>query len=154
MPNHMVNYKPGLTMDTPVAVTMAAADWAIFMAWTIGADTDGVNHIIYGIMSQQVTEALYTQASLKAAKAHHAEQQENPPIVQTLQQMGVPILRTPNLEDFQGTIFNDADQRWIIECGECHSRDEYEAAHTGELTCGHDGPRNVTEIIQRRKDQQ
>jgi hypothetical protein len=76
--NPLVYYKPGLTMDAPVTVTLAAADWAVFMSWAAGVDTTGATHIIHGLVSEQVAEALYDQPSLKAAKAYWTEQQQDP----------------------------------------------------------------------------
>jgi hypothetical protein len=70
--NPMLNYKPGLTMDTPVTVTMAAADWAILLAWHGHIPDEienGVRHIVYGIIAEQISAALYTPASVQAAKA-------------------------------------------------------------------------------------
>jgi hypothetical protein len=99
--NHMLYYKPGLTMDHPVTVSMAAADWAIFMSWVTAADTDGVSHIVYGNMSPQIVEQLYTPASLKAAKASHAELP--PELIQHLKRMGVPD------EAFGGQALNPED---------------------------------------------
>lgn len=71
MPNNpMLNYKPGLTMDAPIPVTLAAADWIAFMTWVSGIkETDGIAHIVWGPISEQVTQALYTPASLKGAEA-------------------------------------------------------------------------------------
>jgi hypothetical protein len=59
--NPVMNYKSGLTMDEPVAITMAAADWAILMAWfSASDDLDGVRHLVYGMISPQVAEALFS----------------------------------------------------------------------------------------------
>lgn len=74
--NPLLHYKPGLTMDTPVAVELAAADWAVLMAWFANLPDEtggGVKHIVYGVIAEQVSDALYTQASIQAAKAHYHE---------------------------------------------------------------------------------
>jgi hypothetical protein len=76
--NPTLFYKPGLTMDTPVTVTLAAADWAIFMSWTFGVDTSGASHIIHGAIAKQVSDQIYDQPSLKAAFAEYAESQQSP----------------------------------------------------------------------------
>jgi hypothetical protein len=68
--NHMLNYKPGLTMDAPIPVTMAAADWIAFMTWASTVNTDGAHHLLYGVITPQLTDQLYTTESLKATEAH------------------------------------------------------------------------------------
>lgn len=76
MPNNpLVFYKPGLTMDTPIPVSMTAADWAIFISWMTGKDLTSVTHL-YDLISTQVTEGIYDQTSLKAAHAEYHEQIE------------------------------------------------------------------------------
>lgn len=100
----MLNYKPGLCMDTPITVTMAAADWAIFMNWSVRDDvnTEGVRHLFFGVISPQLIEALYTPASVKSVQAHRHEHAEQPPpiIVQMLRQMGLNVEQIPTPEDF------------------------------------------------------
>lgn len=86
--NPLLHYKAGLTMDTPVSITMAAADWAILLAWFAGLDddeTDGIKHIVYGVVSQQVAESIYSKASLQGAIAHHEDRLSHHPLVQFLQ---------------------------------------------------------------------
>jgi hypothetical protein len=100
--HHMLHYKPGLTMDAPVTVTLAAADWAILMMWHSALDneTEGaVQHIVYGAIVPQLTDALYTQESVKTAKAMHAEYAaRQDPVQQLFQSMGVtPPPLTPDL---------------------------------------------------------
>ena len=76
--NPMLHYKPGLTMDTPITVEMAAADWAILMAWFSGLPDEtenGVKHLIYGVLGEQVAAKLYTAASIQGTKAHYAEKE-------------------------------------------------------------------------------
>ena len=84
--NPMLHYKPGLTLDTPVAVTMAAADWAVLMAWFTSVDENtqrGVQYLVYGVIAEQITAALYTPASVQGAKAHYYEQMSSGPLVFT-----------------------------------------------------------------------
>lgn len=155
--NPLLHYKPGLTMDTPVAVEMAAADWAILMAWFSGLPDEaeiGIKHIVYGVMSQQIADALYTQASMQAAKAHHAERREEAnPIRQIFGQMGL-VPTVPDADDFsQPTIFADSDERWLIMCEVCGDKDEYRPQYTGPLACGHNAGRSVTEIRIKPKEQ-
>jgi hypothetical protein len=139
--NEKLHYKPGLTMDAPISVTMAAADWTVFLSWLVNlpsAQLLGVTHLAWGIIAHQVSEAVYTQASLKAAQADHAEHAEQVNPLMLFQKLtGQGILRP---EDFAGKTM------WVIECGECYSRDEYPAGHAGLLKCGHDGERSVTEM--------
>ena len=94
-----LHYKPGLTLDAPIAVTMAAADWLVFMNWLGQANTDEVNHLVYPVIAKQLQDALYTPASLKAAHADYAERstQQLPSIIQHLTGM-VPLFPQP--EDF------------------------------------------------------
>lgn len=83
--NPLLHYKPGLTMDAPIPVTMAAADWAILMAWFAGLDDNierGVTHLVYGIMSDQLKDALYTVESIKSAQADYHERAGRNPVVQ------------------------------------------------------------------------
>lgn len=145
--NPLLFYRPGLTMDAPITVTMAAADWAVLMAWFVGLDDEtenGVKHIVYGIMADQVADALYTPASIQAAKAHHDDRPQN---LTGQMFLNLPMPQFPNAEDFgQGTIFEDSTERWVIMCAVCGDKDEYPAKHIGELTCGHDAMRQVTEI--------
>ena len=74
-----LQYRPGLALDSPVAVTMNAADWLTFMNWAAmdHVDTNGVDWLIFAVIAQQVREAVYTPASLKAAEAQIAEHREN-----------------------------------------------------------------------------
>lgn len=73
-----MQYKPGLTMDAPVAVTLAAADWMILMSWFNTHDSDGINYLIYGPIATQLMEAVYTPASRKAMEAKTADRPQHP----------------------------------------------------------------------------
>jgi hypothetical protein len=144
--NPLLHYKPGLTMDTPLTVTMAAADWAILISWFANRPSDnldGVYHLVYGVITEQVSKGLYTQASLRGAEAHVYERQaQGHPLLQMLG-MQPPV---PTADDFASKAF------WVVECAECSDRDEYEedqARRGGPLTCGHDGGRMLREIVQR-----
>lgn len=142
--NEFLYYKPGLTMDEPITVTMAAADWAILMTWFSMKNTSGVNHIVYGVISQQIAEALYTPASMKAAQAAHADRPD--PFQQIFSQIGI----VPG----QSSLYEDSTEAWLLECAECGSRDEYEPRHLGPLTCEHDGMRTLIEIRHRQKGEE
>lgn len=86
-----VNYKPGMTLDEPIGVTMAAADWITLMTWFGIVDTEGVNHLIFGKIAQQIMEKCYDQSSIKAAKARIAEiEEENSPFA-FLRRLGIPV---------------------------------------------------------------
>lgn len=123
MPNNpLIFYKPGLTMDAPVSVDLAAADWVAFLSWCVANDLDGVRHI-FAVITQQISDTIYDQPSLKAAEARFHE---------------------PDATGLR-TISED-DQRWHIDCGICHTTDDYEPQHLGELVCGHDGPRQLLYI--------
>lgn len=127
---------------------MAAADWAILMAWFSGLDDEtemGVKHIVYGVMSQQIADALYTPASMQAAKAHHADRPT--PIQQVFGFLGDPSLRPFRAEDAETpSLFPDADERWLILCEVCGYTAEYPPSFVGPLVCGHDSNRTVKEI--------
>ena len=78
--NGFLYYKPGMTMDTPVSIVMAATDWAIFMSWMAQQDCNGISGL-RDLMSAQLTEAIYTPDSLKSAQAayhEYVEQASNP----------------------------------------------------------------------------
>jgi hypothetical protein len=100
--NPLLHYKPGLTMDQPVIVTMSAADWCILMAWHAGLAAgieDGVAHLVYGVISPQVAEAVYDKASIQAVNAHMAEANDpsNHPVLRFMMP-GNPVIPSP--EDF------------------------------------------------------
>lgn len=97
--NPLINYKPDVFLSTPVSVTMAAADWIAFMTWLSGqTNIDGVSHLIYGMISPQITEAIYSAASMRAAEAAAHEAHESHPLHQIIQAMsGQQSLRP---EDF------------------------------------------------------
>jgi hypothetical protein len=137
--NPLLHYKPGLTLDAPIAVTIAAADWLALMTWANQVDTDGVNHIWWGVIAPQISDAVFTPASVQAAKAHHGEYGG---INGVLRQMGMPVPGDIKPEDFAPN-----QEIWVVECGECGSRDEYTPyqAH-GVLTCEHNGNRSLLEV--------
>lgn len=140
--NPMLHYKPGLTMDTPVTVTMAAADWACMMTWFTGLDDEtrnGVSHLIYTVISGQVAEALYSKASIKATQTAFHEQMSQHPVMRFMQTLGIP-------DGIQPEDFATNDVIWVVRCAVCDSADEYPPNPTGELTCGHNGTREVMEI--------
>lgn len=143
--NPLLYYKPGLTMDTPVPISMAAADWAILMAWFASTDVDGVSHIVYGILAPQVSDALYSRASLQATQAHYAERETNHPLIQM---MGLAP------KNIMPEAFAEPAETWVIECYQCKSKDEYAPGYIGELTCGHDGPRTMIEVKKRPIDEE
>jgi hypothetical protein len=96
-------YKPGVTLDTPIDITMAAADWLVFINWCVTQDTEGIDHLIFKRIAPQVMDACYDQASVKAARAHHAERQNQMPqsLKDILRSMGADIPDDPTPEDFQ-----------------------------------------------------
>lgn len=100
--NPKLHYKPGLTMDAPIQVTMAAADWAILMAWHAGLEDEvenGVRHIVYGVMAEQLKDMLYSQESIKAAEAHYHDRPQ-PPFLQLFGGLvGQPGIRAEDAED-------------------------------------------------------
>jgi hypothetical protein len=103
MSNPILEYKPGLTMDTPIAITMAATDWQILMSWFAGlpAETEqGVYHLVYGLISPQVAEALYTTASRQAADARVAERREQQDPFTMIRNMMGQGMQFPRPEDF------------------------------------------------------
>lgn len=73
-----LHYKPGLTLDEPVTVTMAAADWLAFMVWAGGSniDTSAVDHFLFAVIAPQIREKMYTSESLKATQAFVAQQRQ------------------------------------------------------------------------------
>lgn len=143
--NPLVHFKPGLTMDAPVSVTMAAADWAVFMAWIANIDQegtlDGVRQIIYQNIGAQVGDALYDKASLKAAETAFMNRQQDGPFG--------PLMRAfsgqPTVPDTPASLY-DGQEVWLLRCAQCGSLDEYAPRHNGPLTCGHDGMRIVEEV--------
>jgi hypothetical protein len=161
--NPVMNYKPGLTMDEPVAITMAAADWAILMAWfSASDDLDGVRHLVYGMISPQVAEALFSTDSLKAAEAHHAEHSDMPNLAQMMGTVTMNVrspyptldhpVTYPTLDDLTEPGAVELTEIWIIRCGACGSRDEYPGGYDGALTCGHNVGRTVDEKRPIRED--
>lgn len=130
--NHMLYYMPGLTFDTPLPVELAAGDWHLFVQWLYNLDEQdllSVAHITH-VITEQVTDKLYTPSSLKAALAKAAEKRQTTDLTQLVH----------NLQ------FADATEKWVIKCAACGSEDEYDPEHNTELTCGHNGSRSVTQI--------
>jgi hypothetical protein len=113
-----VQYKPGMTLDTPIDITMAAADWLCFMTWLGNANTEGVDHLIYAPeigISEQIIAKIYDTPSVKAALAQRAQHRGPTSLGQVLEGLGgihlgrfqvnehgeiVPVEDIPNPEDF------------------------------------------------------
>lgn len=131
--NHMLYYMPGLTLDTPLSVELAAGDWHLFVQWMMTLDDTDLHrsaHIVHTI-TDQIMDKLYTPSSLKAAMATAANKRESTDLTQLVH----------NLQ------FADAIEKWVIRCASCGSEDEYNPEHNRELTCGHNGSRSVVRII-------
>lgn len=144
--NAMMNYKPGLTMDTPVDITMAAADWAILMNWFSTVEATAVNHIVYGVIAPQVGEAIFTAASIKGAQAAHEEHSRMPDLGGMIGNVQMSFRAAgPTLDDLIEPGPVDLTEVWIIRCGACGSSDEYPGGYDGVLTCGHNVGRTVDE---------
>jgi hypothetical protein len=144
----MIHYKPGLTMDAPIAVTMAAADWVAFMTWLASTDTTGVNEIAFKLIGEQVGEAVYDQASIKAAMAARDDVPDFTSLLGGKIQVnfeGIAERAGPTLDDLM------ENARYVIRCRACGSTDEYPNGYqedgASELTCGHDGGRTVEKIL-------
>lgn len=146
--NHpRLNYKPGVTLDHPIGIYLAAADWPLFMAWAAQQDHSQVAHLLVEIRSQMF-DLLFTPESRKAAEAFYDQVNTPPssPLVQALENIsGFPISDYANRADMK--------QTWVIECAICGSRDEYPPEYSGELTCTHNSSRRLVQMIIRPIDE-
>lgn len=142
----MIHYKPGLTMDAPITVTMAAADWVALMTWFASTDTDGVSEMAFQIIGQQVGDAVYDQASVKAAMAANAD--ATPDFSNLLG--GIQVNFSGPVGSQAGPTLDDLMEAavYVIRCRACGAMDEYPNGYqeTGTLLCGHNEGRTVEEI--------
>jgi hypothetical protein len=96
-----------IPMDHPIGIKMAISDWLIIMTYfSTRNDDEPVRYIVYGIIREQITDALYTPASLKGAQAQFHENEENQnPVIQILKQFTSSLpdnpitLYTPDEDD-------------------------------------------------------
>ena len=141
-----LQYKPDIMLGTPVAVTLSACDWQIFVAWITGFNLQSGDNvpIAFTDIVEQVMRACYTTASRKAAAAKQEERRSQHPVAQFFGLHQTPMVEDASVKDI-----------YLIECEICASKDEYDSieAANSELTCGHNGARQVVEVKKRRIDE-
>lgn len=121
-----------MKLTDEVTFTLKAVDACMFMAWAMqdAINTEPVDHIFVNCFGPQFEEQMFIPASIKAARAEHAERQE-----QALKEASEQILRV------FGQNVNIANGITVV-CDECGARGHYDELPFGILACGHNGPRH------------
>lgn len=128
-----------LKLDDEVTFTMKAVDACIFMAWAMQdhVETSAVDHIFSKVFGPQFEYQLFQPASLKAARAEHAQRHED--AIREAQEEISKVFGGLFTSDGPPSLFANGV---TVVCDICGARDHYDTLPFGELTCGHDGPRH------------